>query len=94
MDFEIMPFEYLPSHIRWDFAKYQNREYGSLLYETVDDIDNDGEFALWYGIVFANGDYWIDEDFNEVLWNLDSWLWMQEPVSVNIPEYFAMALEG
>lgn len=38
-DFEIMPFEFLPPHLRWAYGQFVNKEAGWTEFETVDDVD-------------------------------------------------------
>ena len=67
-DFEIIPFLLLPAYIRWYTGVYNNEEYGDILFETVDDVDYDGDFDLMYGVIWSDGTYGVYEDYNEALW--------------------------
>jgi hypothetical protein len=65
---EIIPFPLLPPHIRWFTGKYNNKEYGDILFETVDDVDMELSFNLMYGVIWGNGEYGVYEDYFEALW--------------------------
>lgn len=69
-DFEIMPFRYLPCGIRWAYAVLANKEYGDTIYETVDDVDWDDVGVFWYGAVFSDGSWIVDESHEEVLYDV------------------------
>ena len=70
--FEIIPFPHLPAYIRWATGEYNNKEYGDILFETVDDVDYDGDFHYMYGIVWSDGTFGVYEDYDEALWELIS----------------------
>lgn len=68
VDFEIMPFRYLPTWVRWAYAKLANEEYGDTLFETVDDVDDDDVGVFWYGAILSDGSWIVDENHEEVLY--------------------------
>ena len=69
-DFVIMPFPLLPAYIRWATGVFNNEEYGDTLFETVDDVDMEGDFTFMYGIIWSDGTFGVYEDYNEALWEL------------------------
>ena len=71
--FEIMPFRYLPSWIRWSYAVFVNEEYGDTLFETVDDVDFDDVGVFWYGAILSDGSWTVDENYEEVLFRIIEW---------------------
>jgi hypothetical protein len=70
LDFEIMPFRYLPAWIRWAYADFCNKEYGDVLFETVDDVDFDDVGVFWYGAIFSDESWTVDENYEEVLYQV------------------------
>jgi len=69
MNFEILPFALLPPHIRWFTGLYNNKEYGEVLFETVDDVDDaDCGFDLMYGVMWEDDEYGVYDDYYEALW--------------------------
>lgn len=71
LDFEIIPFDLLPPWIRWWTADYNNKEYGSVIYETVDDLDADGDFLFCYGVIWSDGEVGVYEDYEQALWDIE-----------------------
>ena len=67
MDFIIVPFDLLPPYIRWATAEYNNKEYGGEIYETVDDLDTDGDFFLCYGVIWEDERFGVYEDYFDAL---------------------------
>jgi hypothetical protein len=72
MNFEILPFTHLPAYIRWATGDFNNKEYGAVIFESVEDVDSEGDFDYMYGVIWADGTFGVYENYDEALWALIS----------------------
>ena len=66
-DFDIIPFEFLPSWVRFAYGEFLNDEEGTCIFLTTDEVDDEMIGMGYYGAVFSNGAWSVMESYPDMI---------------------------